>query len=270
MRTLFFAPLLILLLVTFAGAQDLLTVADSLYELRDADADMTTLLTDPANIDQALETYQTAVDLLTGAEKEEALWKLLRCYWYKGEFTTDDKDEKKKIFSKGIEVAYQYHDEFLDYPGNTLYLAILWGVWAEAYGKLNAAKEGAAGKIRDLCETVIKLDPEFNDAGGYRILGRLHYKSPKIPLILGWPSKKKAVIYLEDAYEIAPWSLYTQLYLAEALHKRDQEARAIQMLKDLLTVEETVHGKLEDARIKREAATDLSKWEKGEEEEEEE
>ncbi|MBU0520277.1 hypothetical protein KJ564_15215 [bacterium] len=270
MRDLFFVVLLTALLVSGAVAEELLVQADSLYELRNSNADLETLLADPADIDKALEAYQSAVDQLIGEAKEEALWKLLRCYYFKGKFTTDEKKQKKDIFSAGIEVGYQYHDEFLDYPGNTLYLGILWGVWAEVYGKLNAAKEGAAGKIRDLCETTIELDPEFYDAGGYRILGRLHFKSPKIPLLLNWPSKKKAVVYLEKAIDIAPWSLYTQLYLAEALHKRDQEERAVQMLKDLLAVEETVHGILEDATIKQDAAALLAKWERGEPDKEEE
>jgi tetratricopeptide (TPR) repeat protein len=145
-------------------------------------------------------------------------------------------------------------------PGVNLWSAVLWGSWAEVYGKTKAAKKGVAGKIRKLCEKVIELDSTFNDAGGYRVLGRLHFKSPRIPLILGWPSKKKAVEYLQKADRIAPGNLFTKLYLAEALYKRKEKDRAVELIEEILDAEEASVGVVETAYIKEEAEEDLRKW----------
>jgi hypothetical protein len=251
-------------------ANDSLQEADSLYALRGADYDPETLLADPAEIDAALEAYRASLEELTGPEKEDVYWKLMRCYYFKGNYTTKDKDTRKAIYDEGKDLGYLALEEYPESAGINLWLAVLWGVWAEEYGKMKAAKKGVAGKIRKLCEKTIELDPDFNDAGGYRVLGRVHFKSPKIPLILGWPSKKKAVVYLEQAFEIAPDNLYTKLYLAEALHKRKQRDRAIELAQEILNEEEIITGIVEDANIKKEAREDLDAWEKGLDTEEEE
>lgn len=256
------------LLPVISVASDLLGEADSLYELRGETFNPKTLLADETDIDAAIGAYIAALEQLSGPEKEEAYWKVLRCHYFKGNYTTRDKEIRKAIYDEGKDLAYVALEEYPESAGINLWLAVLWGVWAEEYGKMKAAKKGVAGKIRKLCEKTIELDPNFNDAGGYRVLGRVHFKSPKIPLILGWPSKKKAVSYLEQALEIAPDNLYTRLYLAEALYKRKQKDRAIELVRVILNTEDIVTGIVEDANIKKEAAEDLAAWEKGEDREE--
>lgn len=245
-----------------SSAATLLEAADSTYAQRGTNFNRETLLADTTIINQAIDLYRRAAAEAVGPEREEATWKLLRAYWFKGSYTTADRNEKKAIFDEGKEIGLEAAREFPESAGVNLWLAALWGTWAEAYGKVKAAKKGAAGKIRKLCEKVIELDPAFNDAGGYRVLGRLHFKSPKIPLILGWPSKKKAVEYLEKAYAIAPDNLFTKLYLAEALFKRKQRDRAVDLLNEIVKTDQTVIGIVEDAQIKKEAADDLREWTK--------
>jgi hypothetical protein len=60
-----------------------------------------------------------------------------------------------------------------------------WGEWALSTGKFEAARTGAAEKIRDYALTVIGVDPEFEEGGGYRIVGRLNDQAPWIPFITG-------------------------------------------------------------------------------------
>ncbi len=242
------------------SASPLLDAADSTYAHRGDGFDQVTMSADTAIINRALDLYRQAAAEASGSAREEALWKLLRAYWFKGSYAAADRERKKTIFDEGKEIGLEAVREFPDSPGVNLWLAALWGSWAEVYGKMKAAKKGVAGKIRQLCEKVIELDPRFNDAGGYRVLGRLHFKSPKIPLILGWPSKKKAVEYLQKADEIAPGNLFTKLYLAEALYKRKERDRAVQILKEILTTEGTIIGTVEDAYIKKEAEEDLREW----------
>ena len=243
-------------------AQNLLQQANSLYEKRGDVFDKSTLLADSTNINQAIELYKKVIDIASGSEKEEATWKLMRAYYYKGKYTTDDSEMKKRIYDMGKELGQTGLEEFPESVGINLFSAIVWGVWGEEYGILKAAKAGVAGKIKKLCEKVIELDPNFDEAGGYRVLGRVYFKAPKIPLILGWPSKKKAVEILEKGFELAPENITTKQFLAEALYSEDQKERAIQLMNEILAEKEMRAGIAEDAVIKKEVKAALADWEK--------
>jgi len=243
-------------------AQTALEQADVLWEKRGDNFNPTTLTADPANIDQAIKLYQEALTGATGAAKAEATWKLIRAYYFKGNYTVKDSETKKEIFDKGKELGEQGIKDFPDSPGIHLFTAIVWGVWGEEYGILKAAKEGVAGKIKAYCEKVNELDPNYDNAGGYRVLGRVYFKAPKIPLILGWPSNKKAIELLEQGLKLAPNNLITKQFLAEALYKEGQEDRAKQLLNEVLAATELVGGVAEDADTKHEVKQLLAEWQK--------
>jgi len=84
-----------------------------------------------------------------------------------------------------------------------------------------AARKGVANKIRDYSELVIALDDKYENAGGHRVLGRLHTEAPRIPLITGWVDRDVAISELERAVEAAPNDLRAHLFLTEALLKFD-------------------------------------------------
>ncbi len=263
MKRLLFLSIIFVLVSFFSlSAQNLLQQADSLYEMRGEVFDQTELIADSTNINQAIELYKEIIATANGAEKEEAIWKLMRAYYFKGKYTTNDSEMKKKVYDLGKDLGKVGLDEFPESVGIHLFSAIVWGVWGEEYGILKAARKGVAGKIKDHCEKVIELDLNFDEAGGYRVLGRVYFKAPKIPLILGWPSKKKAVEILEKSYNIAPKNLNTRQFLAEALYSQDEKERAIQMMKEILVETDTIEGIAEDAVIKHEVKTTLAEWEK--------
>lgn len=240
-------------------ANTCISKADSLYGLRGKDFDAETLLADTTQIMKAVRVYSKALENAEGAVREEIAWKLMKAYYFLGEYCTHDNEVKKEVFNLGIEVGKKELEEFPESVGLNLWSGVLWGVWGNAYGKVAAAKKGAAGKIRQYSEKTIELDKHFNDAAGYRVLGRLHFAAPKIPLILGWPSKKKAVEYLEKANEIAPNHIVTTLYLAEALYARDQKERAVELLNKVLSMGEE-QGVAEAAVAKSDAKGLLEEW----------
>ncbi|UCE06208.1 MAG: tetratricopeptide repeat protein [bacterium] len=252
----------ILLFAFNLSAQNLVQHADSLWEKRGEVFNQEKLIADSANVNQAIELYKEFIETATGAEKEEAIWKLMRAYYFKGKYTTDDSEMKKKTYDLGKDLGKVGLEAFPESVGIHLFSAIVWGVWGEEYGVFKAAKEGVAGKIKEHCEKVIELDPNFDEAGGYRVLGRVYFKAPKIPLILGWPSKKKAVEILEKSYEIAPKNLNTRQFLGEALYSQKQKERAIQLMKEILAETDVIEGTAEDAVIKHEVEATLAEWEK--------
>jgi hypothetical protein len=109
--------------------------------------------------------------------------------------------------------------------------AVAWGEWAMMRGPLTAVRTGAAGRIRDLAQTVIDVDPGFERGGGYRILGRLHDRAPRIIFFTGWISRAKGIALLERALAEDPANSISQIFLAEALQdhapKRREEARRL-------------------------------------------
>lgn len=250
----------------FAGsgllAQTALEQADALWEKRGENFNQQTLLADPAHIDQAIQLYQEALDSATGEAKAEATWKLIRAYYFKGNYTTNDSEAKKAIFDKGKELGEAAIEEFPNSPGVFLFTAIVWGVWGEEFGIFKAARKGVAGKIKEYCERVIELDPNYDNAGGYRVLGRVYFKAPKIPFILGWPSKEKAIGFLEKGLAAAPDNLITKQFLAEALYAEDQKERAIELLNEILATTEIVGGVAEDANTKHDVKQLLAEWQK--------
>ena len=263
MRKLTTSLFVLFLLISVNGfAQNSIEQADSLWEKRGETFDQETLIADDANIDQAISIYNKIIQTVSGAEKEDATWKLMRAYYYKGKYATQDSELKKKIYDQGKDLGKTALEEFPDSPGVNLFSAILWGVWGEEYGIFAAAKKGVAGKIKKLCEKTIELDPEFDEAGGYRVLGRVYFKAPKIPFILSWPSKKKAVEILEKSLEIAADDLNTKQFLAEALYSQKQKERAIKIMKEILATEKVTEGVAEDAIIKSEVKATLADWEK--------
>ena len=253
---------IMLLFVFNLSAQNLLQEADSLFDKRGENFNPEKLIADATNVDKAIELYKKVLDTASDAVKEEAIWKLMKAYYFKGKYTTDDSEMKKQIYDLGKELGKTGVEEFPESVGIHLFSAIVWGVWGEEYGILKAARKGVAGKIKEHCEKVIDLDPNFDEAGGYRVLGRVYFKAPKIPLVLGWPSKKKAVEILEKSYNIAPKNLNTRQFLAEALYSQGENERAIQMMKEILAETETIEGIAEDAVIKHEVKTTLADWEK--------
>ncbi len=254
--------LILMALATIVSAQTLLEQAESFYEKRGEKFNAATLLADPANIDQAVKLYEQAVKQLQGDQKAEATWKLIRAYYFKGRYTTKNTDEKKKIYDLGKNIGEKGVVEFPKSPGVFLFTAIVWGIWGEEYGILKAAREGVAGKIKEYCEKVVELEPNFDEAGGYRVLGRVYFKAPKIPFILGWPSTDKAIEFLKKGHQIAPKNLITKQFLAEALYKKDKTQEAIKLMEEVLAEKELIDGIVEDTVVKDEVKKTLADWKK--------
>lgn len=174
----------------------------------------------------------------------EGRWRLLRALYFQGDYATTTAAEAKAVFAEGAKVA----DEAMDLlraelaeeagrsfsgktpvemvpllAGNTAaasffeWAAVVWGKWALAEGMLAAVRRGVAGMVRDYGEALSRLDPYLDDAAADRTLGRLHHKTPSVPLLTGWASGREAVKLLRRSVEKAPTSLTNRSFLAEAL-----------------------------------------------------
>ncbi len=257
-KRILFTLLLSLILTGSVAAQ--LPLADSLYARRHTGYDSTLISTNPSIIDSAIDLYESAAQDTSSAQREEAMWKWLRAMYYKGAYTGLHKDGRKAIY----EYARKQGEEWLEtYPDSApihFWVSIHWGVWGRLHGVVTAARKGISGKMRKHAERVVDLDSLYEGGGGFRLLGRLHFKAPKILIIHNWPSKKKALAYLERAYAIDSTNLFTRQFLAESLYERGSRDRAVTMMQALLDDDTRVTGVLEDLRVRRDAEAKLEQW----------
>ena len=189
---------------------------------------------DPARIDSAIAAYRRALTLVP--DSPEARFKLLRALFFRASFCSGTLDDRRRIFEEtkglgdvgtgqlekriGESKGVARIEALRKIPGAaSLYFwsAVSWGEWALARGMFAAARQGAGGRIRDLGQTVVDLDPELEEGGGYRILGRLHDQSPRIPFLTGWVSRREALSDLRRALAIGPRNSVNQFFLAEAI-----------------------------------------------------
>jgi protein-S-isoprenylcysteine O-methyltransferase Ste14 len=205
---------------------------------------------DPAVVDQAIAAYRRAV--AEAPTDLEAVGSLLRALHFRGAYCGASREVKKPIFEEGRRLGQSAVDRLEKQlggkrgpervaalravPGATL--VFYWttahlGEWSLLTSKLSAAKNGVAGKVRDLAQTVADVDPQLDEGGGFRVLGRLHDQAPSIPFITGWVSKKKSLEYLRRAYASGPGNPATRLFLAEAIldHERAKKEEALSLLR---------------------------------------
>jgi tetratricopeptide (TPR) repeat protein len=240
-----------------------------------------------AQIDAAIAAYQRAVT--ANPNDLEARWKLLRAYRFRGAYVAATNEEKKAVYgeakkagegalalldrdlrAKGITAVAkatekQVADAARTIPGAGeafLWDAVNWGEWALAYGKMAAAREGAADRIRREATIAMLVDPKLEGAAPARVLGRLHDQTPRIPFMTGWASEKEAVRFLNESLKIDPTNKITKVFLAEAMvsNNSDTKRQAIQLLKECLTAPNPPEYEVEQAAATEEARALLKKW----------
>jgi len=212
-------------------------------------------------IDAAIAAYEEA--LVSEPENLEVYFKLMNALYFKGYFVSENRKEKKRLADRGIELTEsalaivarrgaggtaqlnELNDEerverlskVPDAVGAYFWASVNWGIWAMAHGNLDAARRNVATKIRDDAQMVIWLDDRYWDGGGYRLLGRLHTDTPKVPLFTPWIDRHYGIELLRKANAISTRDPRNPLFLAEGLlrFEPEHEQEALALLRDLVS-----------------------------------
>ncbi|HTG35878.1 MAG TPA: hypothetical protein VLB76_23375 [Thermoanaerobaculia bacterium] len=239
----------------------------------------------PGPVDEAIAAYERAVK--EQPERLEGTWKLLRALHFKGDFTTNSNDAKQKAFARGKEVAEAGIDRLAKRTAGSrqkldamspaqaakavagvpeakplfLWAAVHWGLWGDVFGRLAAARQGVGDRVKIYSETLIALDERYEDAGGHRILGRLHTLAPKVPFVTGWVDRGKAVSELRRAVALGPDNLDNHVFLAEALfeYQPAKAAEAREILRRVLARQPVPELAVEQAKSLADARALLAK-----------
>ncbi len=201
----------------------------------------------PEHINKAITYFERAL-AANENELETGIY-LMRSYIWKARFTQDNDSDKRKTF----ELAKKVGDRLVPkYPISKElrfeYLSGL-GQWGEVLGVFRAAKEGEVDKVKNEMEALIRLDPEFRMGIPKRALAVLNLRVPKIPFILSWPDKKKALNMTAAVVAKYPHDIGNNFYHAEALVENGDKKAAVYFLKRALTMQPVDEYLLEDRSL---------------------
>jgi tetratricopeptide (TPR) repeat protein len=205
MRSLFLIALFASTLSPQSGAGD---AADRLYADR----------TDVASARRAADLWSAA--LRRNAGDFDAAWKLARAdYWLGGHVP---ELERRTYLESGVEAGRTAASLQPGRPEGHFWMAANMGALAQAYGLRAGARYRKP--IKEALETVLRIDPAFQQGSADRALGRWY---SKVPGLLGG-SSKHAEEHLRASLTYNPNNTASHFFLAELLidQHRDAEARA--------------------------------------------
>jgi tetratricopeptide (TPR) repeat protein len=149
----------------------------------------------------------------------DAAWKLARAdYWLGGHAP---EPERRAFLEQGIEAGRKAVALQPNRPEGHFWIGANMGALAESFGMRQGVKYRKP--IREELETVLRLDPAFQQGSADRALGRWYFK---VPGFLGG-SHKQAEDHLRTSLKYNPNSTASHFFLAEVLLDagRKDEAR---------------------------------------------
>jgi hypothetical protein len=131
------------------------------------------------------------------------------------------------------------------------------------HGRLASARRDVASRIRRHAEVLIALDERYADAGGLRLLGRLHTATPRVPFVTGWVDRQLGIDLLRRANRISTRDGRNPLFLAEALleHAPERRAEAIELLREVASRHPAPERLVEDSETIHQARRQLERLE---------
>jgi hypothetical protein len=211
----------------------------------------------PLPVQRAIAAWEAA---LTEAPNDvELRFRLVEALYFWGHFAAPDQETSRRAADRQLALAEETYElviaplgasgtreatvaeqaglerPLVHAPAAHFWCAISWGVWGMAHGRLASARRDVASRIRRHAEVLIELDPRYADAGGLRLLGRLHTATPRVPFVTGWIDRREGIELLRRAHATSTRDARNALFLAEALleHAPDRRAEAIALLREV-------------------------------------
>lgn len=161
--------------------------------------------------------------------------------------------ERKAALEAGIAAGRTAIAIDANKPEGHFWLAANMGALAESFGLRQGIKY--RGEIRQALETVLKLDPAFQQGSADRAIGRWYFK---VPGLFGG-SNKKSEEHLRKSLTYNPQSIISRLFLAETLVDLGRKEEAKKELKAAIAAPLDPDWTPEDRRFKQQAEQLLTK-----------
>jgi hypothetical protein len=164
--------------------------------------------------------------LKSDARDFESAWKLSRAYYWLGDRGAPD--ERRADLERGVEAGRRAATIEPRRPEGHFWMAANMGLLAESFGLRQGIKYRTP--IKRALETVLEIDPAFQQGSADRALGRWYLK---VPGLFGG-SKKKSEEHLRKSLTYNPNSHASLYFLAETLFAMDRDKDAIAALEKLI------------------------------------
>ena len=148
----------------------------------------------------------------------DAAWKLARADYWLGGHAPDA--EQRAFFDNGINAGRTAAALEPNRPEGHFWIAANMGALAESFGLRAGIKYRKA--IKEELETVLRLDPAFQQRSADRALGRWYFKVPR----LFGGSNKLAEAHLRESLKGNPNSTASHFFLAELMLDEGRKADA--------------------------------------------
>jgi uncharacterized membrane protein len=200
------------------------------------------------NIASAQQAEGIWAERLTKDPKDfESAWKLARARYWLG--THAPEPSRKAALEAGIAAGRAAIAAAPGKPEGHFWVAANMGALAESFGMRQGLKY--RGDIKDELETVLRLDPAFQQGSADRALGRWYYK---VPGLFGG-SNRKSEEHLRKSLTYNPNSASSLYFLAETLIDLKLKPEAKVLLEKLLANPVDPDWAAEDRDFKQQAQT---------------
>jgi tetratricopeptide (TPR) repeat protein len=214
---------------------------------------------DPDRLYAHREHLQSAMDAAavwesrfkTNPKDFESAWKLARtCYWLGGHVA---EDARRAQYERGIEAGRQASVLQSARPEGYFWMAANMGAMAESFGLRAGIKYRTP--VRKALETVLMLDPGFQQGSADRALGRWYLKVPR----LFGGSKDESVEHLKRSLTYDQASTASHYFLAETYLEMDRRDEARQEAQKVVDLPVNPNWAPEDREFKQKAKTLLER-----------
>ena len=204
--------------------------------------------TDPASAREAAAIWDARLTANPG--DFESAWKLARAtYWLGGHLP---QAERRAALERGVEAGRRAAALEPARPEGHFWMAASMGALAESFGLRQGLKY--RGAIKDALDTVLRLDPGFQNGSADRALGRWYYKVPR----LFGGSNARSEAHLRASLRYAPNSTASHLFLADTLTDLHRDAAAREELQKVMAAPIDPEWEPEDREFKAQAAERLA------------
>ena len=184
----------------------------------------------------------------------DSAWKLARIdYWIGTQAPTA---ERRPALERGTEAGRTASMLEASRPEGFFWMAANMGALAESFGMRQGLKY--RGPIKSALETVLRIDPAWQNGSADRALGRWYFK---VPGLFGG-SKKESEAHLRKSLTYDPNSTASHYFLAETLLDEDRDAEAREELQKVLDAPVSAEWGPEDRDFKQKAQQLLARQSK--------
>ncbi|MBI1982589.1 MAG: tetratricopeptide repeat protein [Acidobacteria bacterium] len=177
----------------------------------------------PANVRKGLQILRAAA---AGNPRDyEVWWRISKLTCYLARHT--EKPEKLKLLEEGVAAGKRAVQLAPRRVEGHFWLGANFGLTAETRGMLRGLF--LVDDIRKEMETVVELNPDYEQAAGLRTLARVYYRAP----FFKGGDKRRSIDLLEKCLTLFPENSLTMLYLADsylALGLREEARKQLEKI----------------------------------------